>query len=133
MTTVKKFLLVATAISVTIVTTTAEAKTCLIAGDESSTTIVLSGRITTKFKIPKDPDLRATNFPVLILDTPFQIDYEESGCQNVTEVSLIDPTEKKVLHLKKMDKRHVTVSGELGRPGTALVVPSIFVEVKSVK
>jgi hypothetical protein len=113
-----------------VVSATAEAKNCLQVDDENSPAVTLSGHITTQHKVPKNTELRAAQGYYLRLDTPLRADLG-AGCWDWVEIPILD--DEHANQLAKLNKRHVIVAGKLGRFGSALVVPPIFISVENVK
>jgi hypothetical protein len=113
-----------------IVSATAEAKNCLKVDEENSPAVTLSGHITTQHKIPKNSELRAAEGYYLRLDTPLQADLG-AGCWDWVEIAING--DEHANQLARLNKRHVIVAGKLGRFGSALVDPPIFIRVENIQ
>jgi hypothetical protein len=112
------------AVFVLIVPTAVSAKNCLKVDDENRPAATLTGRITAQHKaLGKNTELRAAEGPYLRLDSPLQADLG-AGCTDWREIPILDS--EHTVQLAKDNKRHVTISGELGRFGSALVYPPIL-------
>ena len=94
-----KSLLVLTLLSVAVLLfpVTANAKNCLKLHDKNSPSVIVSGRITTHHKLPKDSEQRTGDGPWLILDQPLLADH--------TMASPTDPPKLCVL-LQMAENRH---------------------------
>lgn len=69
------------------------------------------------------PELRAAVDPFLKLDAPILIDFGGAkGCTSLVKIVILNGGNK------FKDKQRVTISGTLGRFGSALVDPPIFIE-----
>ncbi len=114
----KKLLLLATALL--LVASAASAKDCIKVDDDHSPAAVLSGQVTKHHKVA-DPELRAAVGPFLKLDAPILIDFG-GGCKNLAEVVILNGANK------FKNNQRATITGTLGRFGSALVDPPIFIE-----
>jgi hypothetical protein len=116
----KKLPLLATALL--LVASAANAKDCIKVDDDPSPVGVLSGQLTHHHKVV-NPDLRAAEGPFLKPDAPLLIDFGGvRGCTNFAKVVILNGANK------FKDKQRVTISGTLGRFGSALVDPPIFID-----
>jgi hypothetical protein len=79
-------------------------------------------------RFPRTP--RAAKGYYLGLDTPLQADLG-AGCRDWVEIAIND--DEHANQLARLNKRHVIVAGELGRFGSALVDPPIFIRVENAK
>jgi hypothetical protein len=86
----------------------------------------------------KNSDLRAAEGPYLKLDAPLPADVSggmgEENCYSFGEAPVHDFGENgEKEQLARWQNRHVVISGKLGRFGSALVSPPIFIEVTTIK
>jgi hypothetical protein len=101
---------------------------CIKVDDENSPVAILSGRITTPHrKVARGSELKAVPGFYLRLDAPLQADFG-LGCQDWREIPILDND-----GLARLNKHHVIITGELGRFGSALADPPIFISAKNVK
>ena len=116
----------------------ANAENCVIVSYDASPAAIVSGRITTHHKLPKGSEQRTGAGPWLILDEPLLLGWY--GCGKWRKIAILlggEKTEKEIedqiTQLKKWNNQHVTIDGKLGRYGSALVSPSIFIEITTIK
>jgi len=114
------------------------AENCVIVSYDNSPAAIVSGRITTHHKLPKGSEGRTGDGPWLILDQPLLLGWYE--CGKWRKIAILpggEKTEKEredqITQLKKWNNEHVTIDGKLGRFGSALVSPSIFIEITTIK
>ncbi len=95
---------------------------------DNSPEVTASGRITMHHEVAKGSERRAAKGFFLQLDTPLSL-WDGEVCYKCGKIVLIsdDP------QLVEWVNRHVTIEGKLGRFGSALVDPSIFIEVATIK
>jgi hypothetical protein len=111
--------------------------------DQSNEAIV-SGRITTHHKLSKgtEPGMRTGDGPWLILDQPLLA--ELSGAAEVTDfvdcgkwrkIAILTGEQSQIdqSQLRRWANQHETIKGKLGRFGSALVSPAIFIEITTIK
>ena len=111
---------------------------CLKVDDDNTPAVILSGRITNRHDIVKNSDLRAAEGPYLKLDAPLPADVSggmgEENCYSFGEAPVHDFGENgEKEQLARWQNRHVVISGKLGRFGSALVSPPIFIWVTTIK
>jgi hypothetical protein len=123
----------------------ANAKVCVRLDYDNSAVATVSGRITTHHKLPKRSEQRTGDGPWLILDKPFLTTDESGDCQERRKIAIFgDGAGVSWIHsakanpddysqLRRLVGQHVTIEGELGRFGSALVSPSIFIKIRSIK
>jgi hypothetical protein len=120
----------------------ANAKNCLKVDDENSPAVTVSGRITTHHSVPKGVETRAAKgFFFLKLDTPLLADNSGGSgfpCYEWPKIAImaddkfqLNPDDKS--QVRRWTNQHVTIEGKLNRFGSALVDPSIFIEVTTIK
>ena len=116
----------------------ANAENCVKVGLGASTAAIVSGRITTHHKLPKDSEGRTGDGPWLILDQPLLLGWDE--CGKWRKIAILPGDEKteeeaeaQIAQLRKWNNQHVTIDGKLGRFGSGLVSPSIFIEITTIK
>jgi len=142
-------LLVLTPLSVAVLLfpVTANAKNCLKLHDKNSPSVIVSGRITTHHKLPKDSEQRTGDGPWLILDQPLLADHtmalptdppSYASCYKWQKIAILPgadwyEAEAQIAQIKKWDNQHVTIDGELDRFGSALVSPSVYIRVMTIK
>ena len=128
-------------------TVAASAQTCVKVDDDNSPAAIVSGRITTHHKLPKWSEGRTGDGPWLILDQPLLADHTGGGitgepsyefCYKWRKFAILpggdgEKAEAQITQLKKWNNQHVTIDGKLGRFGSALVSPSIFIEITTIK
>jgi hypothetical protein len=109
------------------------ADTCLKLGDNTAEAIV-SGRITVHHKLPKGSELRAGAPPWLMLDKPLLAtpDNNAEFCAKYQKIHIIGGDDD-VSQAIRWANQHVIIEGKLGRHGSALVSPAIFIEIKTIK
>jgi hypothetical protein len=123
----------------------ANAKVCVRLDYDNSAVATVSGRITTHHKLPKGSEQRTGDGPWLILDKPFLTTDESGDCQERRKIAILEDgagvfwlhsgkaNRDDYSQLRRLAGRHVTIEGELGRFGSALVSPSIFIKIRSIK
>jgi hypothetical protein len=106
----------------------AAAADCLKVDDDNSPEAIVSGRVTKQpIKLPKDSELRATKGFYLKLDPPLRADVG-ADCRDWNEIAIM-PDDR----IAKWNNRQVIIAGRLGRFGSALVHPPIFIEISTIK
>jgi hypothetical protein len=110
-----------------------EAKeTCLTIDYDNSPIAAVSGRITNHHEVPKG-DLRAAKGPFLVLDQPLIADLG-FGCTNIWKIGIFTTKEDtKRMKQQLIAGKRVKMTGKLGRFGSALVDPSVFIENYEIK
>jgi len=120
----------------------ANAQTCVKVDDDNSPAAIVSGRITTYHKLPKGSEGRTGDGPWLILDQPLLADHTGGAlsCQKWRKIAILpggEKTEKEreaqIIQIRKWNNQHVTIDGKLGRFVSALVFPSIYIEITTIK
>jgi hypothetical protein len=115
------------------------AKTCLKVDYDNSPAAIVSGRITTHHKLPKGSEGRTGDGPWLILDQPLLADHTGDGsCYKWRKIAILPgddwtKAEAQITQIKKWNNQHVTIDGKLARFVSALVSPSIFIEITTIK
>lgn len=100
------------------------AKDCIKVDDDHSSVAVLSGQVTKHYKVA-GPDLRVAAGPFLKLDAPLLTDFGGAkGCTNLAKVAILNGANR------FKDKQRVSITGTLGRFGSALVDPPVFIDPK---
>jgi len=103
---------------------------CITVDYENSPAVTLSGRVTKHHRVlPKNSELRAAEGFYIKLDTPLRAD-AGGGSGDWDEIGVM---ESPTIQLMAWNNRWVTLTGKLGRFGSALVSPPIFVEVSTIK
>ena len=124
----------------------ANAKTCLKLRYKS-TFVVVSGRITTHHKLPKDSEGRTGDGPWLTLDQPLLVDHWErpptdppsyASCYKWQKIAILpgagwDKAEAQIAQIKNWDNQHVTIDGELDHFESGLVSPNVYIRVTTIK
>jgi hypothetical protein len=142
-----KFLLASSMLAVLLFPVTANAKNCLKLHYKSSPLVIVSGRITTHHKLPKDSEQRTGDGPWLILDQPLLADHTEAPpreppsyvfCYKWRKIAILPggdgkEAEAQITQIKKWNNQHVTIDGELDRFGSALVSPSVYIRITTIK
>ena len=109
----------------------ADLGTCLKLDDENSTAVTVSGRVTMFHQTPKGSELRAADGPFLMLDQPLLVDMEAGDCKEWRKIAiLVDDNQSQT---RRWANQHVIIEGKLGRFGSALVSPAIFIEITTIK
>jgi hypothetical protein len=150
---------VAFALSLLLFSVAANAENCVKVGYADSTEAIVSGRITIHHKLPKGSEGRTGDGAWLILDQPLLAGYpgiiverngrvepSYEGCSRFRKIAIlpnfdekkeaeaqITEAEAQITQIRKWNNKHVTIDGKLGRFGSALVSPSIFIEVTTIK
>jgi len=122
----------------------ANAETCVIVSYDDSPAAIVSGRIITHHKLPKGSEQRTGDGPWLILDEPLLLGWYE--CGKWRKIAILSATANDLMavwsaktnpddqsQVRKLAGQHVTIEGKLGRFGSGLVSPSIFIEVRTIK
>jgi len=122
------------------------AETCVIVGYDDSTEAIVSGRITTHHKLPKDSEGRTGDGPWLILDQPLLAGYpgtSEPGfwhCSKFRKIAILPGGEKteeeadaQITQIRKWNNQHVTIDGKLNRFVSALVSPNVYIRITTIK
>jgi hypothetical protein len=113
--------------------------TCVKVDDDNSPAAIVSGRITTNHKLPKGSEGRTGDGPWLILDQPLLADNTGGAlsCYKWRKIAILPgegkETEAQITQIRKWNNQHVTIDGKLGRFGSALVSPSIYIEITTIK
>src|SRR5262245_2259825 len=144
-----KSLLVLTPLSVAVLLfpVTANAKNCLKLNYKSPPLVIVSGRITTHHKLPKDSEGRTGDGPWLILDQPLLIDHTEASpeespgymsCYKWRKIAILPgddgkEAEAQITQLKKWNNQHVTIDGELDHFASGLVSPNVYIRITTIK
>jgi hypothetical protein len=112
-----------------IATTPALAENCLKLDEDNEPVATISGRVTTQHKVPKGSELRSSDGPWLILDQPLVVDFYD-GCRKWSKIAVManDPSQS-----KKWTNQRVVITGKLGRFGSALVSPSVYITITTIK
>ena len=112
----------------------ANADTCLKLDYENSAAAIVSGRITMHNKLPKGSELRTGDGPWLILDQPLLATTDETaeGCIKSRKIAIIGGDDDQS-QIRRWANQHVIIEGKLGRFGSALVSPAIFIEITTIK
>lgn len=97
---------------------------CIKVDDDNSPTVTVKGRTIPAPKLKVSTDRRAAKGPHIRLKEPLHID-TGSGCETWREI----PVHGDHIELN----RPVTITGSLGRFGSALVKPPIFIEAETLK
>jgi hypothetical protein len=107
----------------------ANAKTCVLLDYDNSPTATVWGRITTTYhNAPrKGGDLRAAAGPFLTLDRPL-LASTGADCFVWRQIAILGDDSSEILV-----NQHVKIEGTLGRFGSALVVPAVFIEIKTIR
>jgi hypothetical protein len=98
----------------------------------ASTSLALSSTRRASSRPPsffKFSEQRPSQTLLLKLDAPLRINLEDQGCVHRREIAIFDDPDK----LTKWIGRDVIITGELGRFGSALVSPSIYIEISNIK
>jgi hypothetical protein len=110
---------------------------CIQVDDENTPLVTLSGRVAQNLKVPKNSELRAAEgfyaakgFYIK-LDTPLRASVLDE-CADWGEIAIFD-AENERTRLGTFIDRYVVISGKLGRFGSALVYPAIFVRILTIK
>ena len=127
----------------------ANARTCVKVevGYDNSTEVIVSGRITTHHKLPKGSEVRTGDGPWLILDEPLLAGYlggttgepSYEFCSKFRKIAILaggedwEEREAQITQIRKWNNQHVTIHGKLGRFGSGLVSPNIFIEITTIK
>jgi hypothetical protein len=124
----------------------ANAQTCVIVGYDNSTEAIVSGRITTHHKLPKDSEGRTGDGPWLILDQPLLAGGPSTGepsygfCSKYRKMAILPGGEKteeeadaQITQIRKWNNQHVTIDGKLGRFGSGLVSPNVYIKITTIK
>jgi hypothetical protein len=120
----------------------ANAKNCVKVDEDNSPAVTVSGRITTHHSVPKGVETRAAKgFFFLKLDTPLLADNSGGSgffCYGWPKIVImaddkfqLNPEDKS--HVRRWNNQHVTIEGKLNRFGSALVEPSIYIEVTTIR
>jgi hypothetical protein len=118
---------------------TTNAQTCVKVDDDNSPAAIVSGRITTHHKLPKGSEGRTGDGPWLILDQPLLADNTGGAlsCYKWRKIAILpgdgEEAEAQITQIRKWNNQHVTIDGKLGRFGSALVSPSIYIEITTIK
>jgi hypothetical protein len=124
----------------------ANAKTCLKLRYKS-TFVVVSGRITTHHKLPKDSEGRTGDGPWLILDQALLIDHTEASpeespgymsCYKWRKIAILPgddgkQAEAQITQIKKWNNQHVMIDGELDHFASGLVSPNVYIRITTIK
>jgi hypothetical protein len=105
-------------------------KNCFKVDEDNSPAATLSGRITDIHKMPRIGDLRPAKGPYINLDMPLRADVG-GGCKYWRKIPFV--MESVENQHSKWQNRRVAVSGRLGRFGSALVYPPIYIEGTTIK
>ena len=111
--------------------TTANAADCIAVDYDHSPIVTLSGHITNLRESHKvGEDSRSARGRYLKLDSPISAKFGEGDCETFSEIP-IDAGNNAAgdRAIARWGHRHVTVSGELIRFVSALVSPSIYIDV----
>jgi len=100
------------------------AKACIKIDHENSPAVTVKGDIIPAPKLKVGGDMRGAKGPHIRLREALHID-AGSGCETWREIPVIGG------HVGP--KRSVTITGELGRFGSALVKPPVFIQVRTIK
>jgi hypothetical protein len=125
----------------------ANAETCLKLNYKSPPSVIVSGRVTTHHKLPKDSEGRTGDGPWLILDQPLLADHteatpEESAiygfCYKWRKIAILPggdgkEAEAQITQIKKWNNQHVTIVGELDHFGSGLVSPNVYIRITTIK
>ena len=106
----------------------ANAKVCVRLDHENSALATVSGRVTTHHKAPGE--LRAADGPFLMLDQPLLADLAGGECSKWRKIAILADTQ---FEIRRWANQHVIIEGKLGRFGSALVSPAIFIEITTIK
>jgi len=109
----------------------ANARTCVWVDYDNSPAVTVSGRITTHHKLPKGSEQRTGDGPWLILDQPLLAGFA-GNCGEQRKIA-IHANADDYPQLGKWANQHVTIEGNLVRFVSALVSPSIFIEITTIK
>ena len=111
----------------------AAAADCLKVDDDNSPEAIVSGRVTKQpTKLPKDSELRAAKGFYLKLNPPLRADVG-ADCRDWNEIAIMTYDDQQETRLARWSNRQVTIAGRLGRFGSALVHPPIFIEISTIK
>jgi hypothetical protein len=114
----------------------ANAETCVKVDDDNSPAAIVSGRITTHHKLPKGSEGRTGDGPWLILDQPLLADHMGIGsCYKWRKIAILTGEQSQIDYsqIRSWEGQHVTIDGKLGRFGSALVSPSVYIEITTIK
>lgn len=100
------------------------AKACIKIGYDNSPSVSVMGYIIPAPKLKVGRDMRAAKGPYVRLKEPLHIDAGR-GCETWRKIPVIGD------HIGP--KRPVTITDELGRFGSALVKPPVFIQVETIK
>ena len=112
------------------------AENCVIVSYDNSPAAIVSGRITTHHKLPKGSEQRTGDGPWLILDQPLLADHAGIGsCYKWRKIAILTGEQSQIDYsqLRSWEGQHVTIDGKLGRFGSALVSPSVYIEITTIK
>jgi hypothetical protein len=112
---------------------TTNAQTCVKVDYDNSPAAIVSGRITTHHKLPKGSEQRTGDGPWLILDEPLLLGWYE--CAKWRKIAILTGDQSQIdqSQIRSWDGQHVTIDGKLGRFVSALVSPSIYIEITTIK
>jgi hypothetical protein len=111
----------------------ANAETCVKVDYDNSPAAIVSGRITTHHKLPKGSEGRTGDGPWLILDQPLLLSWYECGKWRKIAILTGEQSQIDYSQLRSWEGQHVTIDGKLGRFVSALVSPSIYIEITTIK
>jgi hypothetical protein len=114
--------------------TAAKSAKCPVVDGPDAAEATLSGRVVkAPTKRPKNPDLRQAEGFRLKLNPPLRASVtgeEPEECDDWNEIAIIADDDK---DLAKWNGRRVTIQGKLGRFGSALVIPAIYIDASTIK
>jgi hypothetical protein len=125
----------------------ANAESCVIVNHDDNPRATVSGRITTHHKLPKGAEGRTGDGPWLTLDPPLRAAYFPGECEKWRKIAIMgndasifwswsaktDRDRDAYSQLRKLAGQRVTITGKLGRFTSALVFPSMFIEIESIE
>src|SRR5262249_1326253 len=131
---------VALLLSLLLFSVAANARTCVWVDYENSPAVTVSGHITTHHKLPKGSEQRTGDGPWLILDRPLLAGYQ-GNCGEWRKIAIVPnldgewekEREAQIAQLRKWANQRVTIEGKLVRFVPALVSPSIFIKITTIK
>src|SRR5262249_61976553 len=121
----------------------ANAETCVIVSYDDSPAAIVSGRITTHHKLPKGSEQRTGDGPWLILDEPLLVGWYE--CGKWRKIAILSANADLMAvwsaktnpdnqsQIRSLAGQHITIEGKLGRFVSALVSPSVYIEITTIK
>jgi hypothetical protein len=117
-------------------TSTGVAADCLQADYDNSPETIVAGRVIKRLEkkdqLSKDSELRLAKTFFLKLDPPLRAD-NGTGCDNWDVIAIVTRGDQEGARIAKLNNRRVIIEGKLGRFGSALVYPSLFIEVATIK